>query len=444
MQAITASGAGGVSSSTALDQTYRKIMWRIMPVVMVLWLVAFLDRQNIGFATLTMSKDLDLTAAAFGLAGGMFFLGYVFWEIPSNLALTRFGARKTITRIAVLWGISNAAMMFTNSAFMLYVLRFLLGSFEAGLFPGVLLYMTFWMPAERRSAMVGWFASMGAVAGIIGGPLAGYILTGMAGLGGYAGWQWLFLVEGLLSVVVGVVSWFFIHDLPETAPWLSSGEKTALAADLARDSEVMSHRKESFWPTLVSPIIWILVLGQVANNYCYTGLTIWGPTMMKDAGLTDPRTIGWIVSGISLVTFVGMVAIGYSSNRFNDTKFHFGVAALLSALGMVVVATGASSTNLVVLGLLWAQTFSGCAIAAFWAIPSRVFARMALIVGLAFISAMGNIGGFFGSSVLGVIRDMSGSYSGGFYVMAAIYVVAGLLVAAVIVDRATAKTKAFS
>jgi len=204
----------------------------------------------------------------------------------------------------------------------------------------------------------------------------------------------------------------------------------------------MDHRKESFWPVLVAPIIWILVLGQLANNYCYTGLTIWGPTMMKEAGLTDVRTIGWIVSGISLLTFIGMVVVGYSSDRFNDTKRHYTICAVLSALGMITVALGSSSTTTVVGGLFWAQMFSGCAIAAFWAIPSRVFARMAMVVGLAFISAMGNIGGFFGASVLGIIREWTGSYAGGFYAMAALYVIAGLLIASFVTDRGAERSAA--
>lgn len=438
MTAEAMSASGG--DAAALNRTYVKIMWRIMPMVLILWLTAFIDRTNIGFAmSNTMPADLGLSRFTTGLASSMFFLGYIIWEIPSNLALTKWGAKRTLTRIAVLWGIANSLMMFAGNGYWLGFFRFLLGSFEAGLFPGVLLYMTFWLPSERRAKMVGWFASMGGLAGFVGAFLYPIIVNNLTGVGGFAGWRWLFMIEGLITIVCGIVAWFVIVDGPDEARWLSDSEKAALKADLAREAEVMSHRKEKFMPQLATIVLWVLVLGQLTNNYCFTAVSTWGPLMVKEAGIGDPSSIGSIFKIISLLTFVVMVVIGYSSDFFNDTKRHYAAVAFLSAVGMVVVALAPSTPGVVIPGLAVATAFSGAAVAAFWAIPSRVYARMAIVVGFAFVSSAGNVGGFFSSSVLGFIRDEAGSYAGAFYFMAALYVFAGVMVLIFISDRASAK-----
>src|SRR3954452_14339546 len=256
VQASTAPILVARSPSAALDEAYRKVTWRLIPFLMVLWILAWIDRVNIGFAKLQMLSDLKFSETVYGLGAGIFFLGYFFFEVPSNLLLEKIGARKTIARITILWGICCIAMMFVTTPGMFYLLRFLLGVFEAGFYPGVILFLTYWYPTERRAKAFGLFMSASALAGVIGGPMAGTIMTGLAGANGWAGWQWVFLLEGIPSVIAGIVTLLYLTDKPEQAHWLTEEEKHLIQEDLKRDRAALGSREHRIMVALRDPRVW--------------------------------------------------------------------------------------------------------------------------------------------------------------------------------------------
>lgn len=232
----------------ALNATYRKVAWRLLPFLMALWILAWIDRVNIGFAKLQMLSELRFSETVYGLGAGIFFLGYFLFEVPSNLLLERIGAKRTIARITVLWGITCIAMMWVTTPLMFYILRFLLGVFEAGFYPGVILYLTYWFPTGRRAKAFGLFMSASAFAGVIGGPMAGNLMTGLQGVNGWSGWQWVFLIEGIPSVIAGIVTLLYLTDRPEEAGhWLDQNERQMLIADLARDRGALSGREHNMF-----------------------------------------------------------------------------------------------------------------------------------------------------------------------------------------------------
>src|SRR5215475_9852292 len=230
-------------STPSLDAAYDKVTWRLIPFLMALWILAWLDRVNIGFAKLQMLSDLKFSEAVYGLGAGIFFLGYFFFEVPSNLLLQKIGARKTIMRITIGWGLTSIAMMFVTTPAMFYALRFLLGVFEAGFYPGIILYLTYWFPNDRRATAFGTFMSASAFAGVIGGPLAGTIMTGMHGVNGWAGWQWVLLLEGIPSVIAGIATYFYLTDKPQDAQWLAARERELVHADMERDRQSLGDRE---------------------------------------------------------------------------------------------------------------------------------------------------------------------------------------------------------
>jgi len=254
---LTLPSGGG---SSALDDTYRAITWRLIPFLFVLWVLAWIDRVNIGFVKLTMLDDLKWSDAIYGLGAGIFFLGYFFFEVPSNLLLQRIGARKTIARITMGWGVVCVAMMFVKTPAMFYFLRFLMGVFEAGFYPGIILYLTYWYPSERRAKAFGMFMSASGVAGVIGGPLAGLVMNGLHGVNGWAGWQWVFLIEGVPSVIASVVTWYYLTDRPAQAQWLTPAQRQLVENDLARDGAALGHREDSLLSALKSGRLWLLIL----------------------------------------------------------------------------------------------------------------------------------------------------------------------------------------
>src|SRR4051812_40345823 len=284
VQASTAPILVARSPSAALDEAYRKVTWRLIPFLMVLWILAWIDRVNIGFAKLQMLSDLKFSETVYGLGAGIFFLGYFFFEVPSNLLLEKIGARKTIARITILWGICCIAMMFVTTPGMFYLLRFLLGVFEAGFYPGVILYLTYWYPTVRRARAFGLFMSASALAGVIGGPLAGWIMTHMNTVNGWSGWQWVFLLEGIPSIIMGFVTWAYLTDKPEQAGWLSDDEKRIVRQELDKDRQTLGAREHSILSSLKDPRIWILVLVYFCIIAANSSLTFFAPTLVKGLG----------------------------------------------------------------------------------------------------------------------------------------------------------------
>lgn len=414
-----------------LDATYQKIVWRLIPFLMVLWILAWIDRVNIGFVKLTMLDALEWSEAVYGLGAGVFFLGYFFFEVPSNLLLQRIGAKKTIMRITIGWGITSIVMMFVKTPGMFYFLRFLLGVFEAGFYPGIILYLTFWFPNDRRAKAFGMFMSASALAGVIGGPLAGAIMNNLDGVNGWQGWQWVFLLEGIPSVLAGVVTYFYLTDKPEQATWLTSRERELVRADLERDANAFGPREHSMLASLKNSRIWLMILIFFCIIAANSSLTFYGPTLVKEVGFTNPLTVGWIMSAAYLCGAAGMIYNGFHSDRHNEARWHCGLAAALGAGSLLVVAFVLETSPLLTLfALTLAIVGTMSAIPVFWQMPSRFLSGAAAAGGVALINSIANLAGFGAPWMLGIIKTNTGSLTAGLYVVAAVEICATLLILA--------------
>ena len=417
------------SPATALDETYRRITWRLIPFLFALWVLAWVDRVNVGFVKLTMLDELGWSEAIYGLGAGIFFLGYFFFEVPSNLLLQRIGARKTIARITLGWGVVCVWMMFTSSPTMFYVLRFLMGVFEAGFYPGVILYLTYWFPSERRAKAFGMFMSASAVAGMIGGPLAGSIMNGLHGVNGWSGWQWVFLIEGVPSILAAGVTWWYLTDRPSQAQWLSAAQRKLVEDDLARDAAALGPRESSLLGSLKEGRLWLLILVFFCVIAANSSLTFFGPTVVKEAGFTNPATVGWIMSISYLFGAIGMVANGLHSDRGNEARLHCAVAAALGALGLVLTAVFLKShPTLALVAQTLAIVGTMSAIPVFWQLPGRFLAGAAAAGGVALINSIANLAGFGAPFMLGIIKTQTGGLAPGLLIVAAVEVCATVLI----------------
>lgn len=409
------------NQSAALDAAYSKVAWRLIPFLMVLWILAWIDRVNIGFAKLQMLNELKFSETVYGLGAGIFFLGYFFFEVPSNLLLEKIGAKKTIARITIGWGLTCIAMMFVTTPAMFYFLRFLLGVFEAGFYPGVILYLTYWFPTGRRAKAFGLFMSASALAGVLGGPIAGTLMSGMQGVNGWAGWQWVFLIEGIPSVIAGIVTLFYLTDRPEKAGhWLSAEERHLIAQDLERDRAGLGPREHNMFAALRNPRIWQFVLIFFCIIMANSALTFFGPTLVREVGFTSPAAVGWIMSAIYLCGAAGMILNGIHSDRQKEVRLHCGLAALAASAALVVLGLlvpGSPVPALLALGVAVVGTMS--AIPVFWQMPNRVLAGAAAAAGVAFINSIANLAGFAAPYLMGAIKDSTGSLSYGLWIVAA-------------------------
>lgn len=420
-------------ATTELDGVYRKIFRRIVPFLMLLWVLAWIDRVNIGFIKLTMLDDLKWSEAVYGLGAGIFFLGYFFFEVPSNLLLQKIGARKTIMRITIGWGLTSIAMMFVTTPAMFYALRFLLGVFEAGFYPGIILYLTYWFPNDRRATAFGTFMSASAFAGVIGGPLAGTIMNGMHGVNGWAGWQWVLLLEGIPSVIAGFVTYFYLTDKPQDANWLTAKERDLVLDDLERDRQVLGDREHGMLAALKNGRIWLLILIFFCIIAANSSLTFYGPTLVKEIGFTSPVTVGWIMAAAYLCGAAGMIWNGYHSDRHGEARHHCALAAALGACSLVIVAAFLQqSAAVVLLALTLAIVGTMSAIPVFWQMPNRFLTGTAAAGGVALINSIANLAGFGAPWMLGLIKDGTGSLAPGLYVVAAVEICATILILALV------------
>lgn len=430
---MTSHAASGASSSSSeLDTAYRKIFFRLIPFLMLLWVLAWIDRVNIGFIKLTMLDDLKWTEAVYGLGAGIFFLGYFFFEVPSNLLLQKIGAKKTIMRITIGWGLTSIATMFVTSPGMFYFLRFLLGVFEAGFYPGIILYLTYWFPNDRRAKAFGMFMSASAFAGVIGGPLAGTIMTTLNGVNGWTGWQWVLLIEGIPSVLAGIATFFYLTDKPGQALWLTERQRQLVQVDLERDRQALGNREHSMLGALKDGKIWLLILIFFCIIAANSSLTFYGPTLVKEVGFTNPLTVGWIMAAAYLCGAAGMIWNGFHSDRHQESRYHCAIAAALGACSLLVVALalGKSPAIVVLLGLALAIVGTMSAIPVFWQMPNRFLAGTAAAGGVALINSIANLAGFGAPWMLGLIKTATGSLAPGLYVVAAVEVCATVLILA--------------
>jgi D-galactonate transporter len=423
----------GPAAQPELEQTYKKILFRLIPFLMVLWILAWIDRVNIGFVKLTMLDDLKWSEAIYGLGAGIFFLGYFFFEVPSNLLLQKIGAKKTIMRITIGWGLTSIAMMFVKTPEMFYFLRFLLGVFEAGFYPGIILYLTYWFPNDRRAKAFGMFMSASALAGVIGGPLAGWIMTSLNGVNGWAGWQWVFLIEGIPSVIAGIVTYYYLTDRPEQAHWLTARERQLVHDDLERDHQALGDREHSMLASLRDSKIWILIAIYFCIIAANSSLTFYGPTLVKEVGFTSPLAVGWIMAAAYLCGAAGMIYNGFRSDKHQESRWHCGLAAALGAVSLLVIAVMLERSAAVVLvALTLAIVGTMSAIPVFWQMPNRFLSGTAAAGGVALINSIANLAGFGAPFMLGMIKTQTGSLAPGLYVVAAVEACAMLLILALI------------
>jgi D-galactonate transporter len=419
---------GNTSLSVTADDVYPKIGRRIVPLLTLLFVAAWLDRVNIGFAKLQMQHDLALSNAAFGFGAGIFFIGYLIFEVPSNLLLERIGARKTMARIAILWGITTMATMFVKSPVSFYILRFLLGAFEAGLYPGVILFLTYWFPQRRRAQMVGFFMTSVPIAGILGGPVGGWIMGRMGGVAGYANWQWLFVLEGLPSIVLGIVTLFYLDDKPNQARWLSADEKRAVIADLQKDIPQASERKHKLRDAMKMPQVWLLALIYFCLVSANPTLGFWSPTIIKGMGVHSDLTIGLLAALPYSVGVVVTILVGRHSDRHLERRYHCGLATLAAAIGLVLIGVLASHPVLSFLALILAVAGVLSAFAPFWQIPTMMLAGSAAAGGIALINSFGNLSGFVGPYLVGWLKDVTGTTATGLYAVAGFEILCTVLI----------------
>jgi ACS family tartrate transporter-like MFS transporter len=387
--------------------------------------VAYIDRVNIGFAALQMNEDLGLSDAMYGFGAGIFFVGYAMFEVPSNLILARIGPRLWITRIMVTWGALSVAMMWARSPESFYVLRFLLGVAEAGFFPGIIYYLCDWFPQKQRARAVAWFMTAIPMATVIGGPLAGFLL-GLDGRGGLAGWQWLFLVEGLPAVILGVVVLFYLDDKPEDARWLRDDEKAWLVREIRSEQARARERHQvGILAALAHPVVWVLGFINLVLQTGSYGLALWVPQIIKGFGGLTNLEVGFIAAVPFAFAAVGMVLIGRSSDRSGERFWHLAVTLFVAALGFAASALVKSPLPALALLTVTAVADLGGR-GPFWALPSRFLAGSASAAGIALINTFGAIGGFVGPNIIGVMKGVTDDYTGGLMLLAGIVLMGAL------------------
>lgn len=409
----------------------RRVTLRLIPLLFCCYIVAYIDRINVGFAKLhlqgALGVDPDVFNSVFGFGAGLFFVGYFLFEVPSNLVLHRIGARIWIARIMIVWGLVSASFMFVKDVASFYALRFLLGAAEAGFFPGVILYITFWYPPAERARMIALFATGAVAAGVVGSPISGALLE-MDGMLGLAGWQWLFLLEGLPAVFLGLVVLIYLPNGPRDASWLSAEEKNWIASRVTASAPAGAGH--SLRDCFASPIVWLLCMIYFLRNVGTYGYEMWLPTIVKNATGQSDAMVGLINGLPYLAAGVTMYLVGRSSDRTGERRGHMAGGALLATAGFALAAT-AKTPLLAITGLVLAFSGSKASLPPFWALSTQFLKGAAAAGGIALINSVGNLGGFFGPYLVGVIKDKTGSNSGGLILLGACYVGVAILAFAV-------------
>lgn len=391
-------------------RTYRRIGWRIMPFLLLCYVVSFLDRVNLSFAKLQFMQDLGFSDAVYGLGAGIFYLSYVIFEVPSNLYMQRVGARATLMRIMMLWGAITSLMFLVSTPTQLYIARFALGAAEAGFFPGVILYLTYWFPSAYRARMMSIFLMGIPVSGLLGGPIAGWIMHDLAGLFGLRGWQLLFVLEGLPAVVLGVAAWFVLGENVKSVQWLSPHEKAIVTSQLELEQrQPATHGRAWMREVLGDPRMYAAILGYFAITCATVAISFWVPTIIKTLEVADVRVIGWLSALPYLAATIGLWAIGRHSDRTQERRWHTALSLIGSAAGFMLLGQVSQSLPLTLAMLAVAATGLYGAIPVFWAIPTAYLSRTAAPGGIALISSIGCLGAFSSTAIIGAVKSLTGS-----------------------------------
>ena len=420
----SAYAAGPTASVQISAVTLRKVTWRLIPFLFILYVIAWLDRVNVGFAGLQMNADLGFSSTVFGFGSGIFFLGYCLFEIPSNIILERVGARLWISRIMVTWGLISAALMFVQTPATFYLLRFLLGVAEAGFFPGVIYYLSLWYPAAHRARAIAAFMSAVPVSGLIGGPLSGALLE-LDGLHGLAGWQWLFLLEGLPAVIMGTSVLFYLKDRPETSQWLTPAERDWLVETLAAERKACELRP-NIRVALTDLTIWKLGFIFLLVAAGFYGYSFWAPLVIKSlTGLSNFK-VGLVLGAISAVTIVGMLLNSYHSDRTGERALHIAVPLSVMAVGLIGCAL-LRQPFLAIFALALVPLGHCASYGPFWSTPTQFLTGQAAAAGIALMTVIANVGSFAGPTLIGVLKAKTGTHTVAFALLGGLAVIAALL-----------------
>jgi MFS transporter, ACS family, phthalate transporter len=406
-------------TSHAMGHVYRKITLRLVPFLFLCYVLNYIDRVNISFAALQFRQDLGISAAAYGFGVGIFFVGYILFEIPSNLLMQRSGARRTIMRIMVLWGLVSISTLFVTSATQFYVVRALLGVAEAGFFPGVVFYLTLWFPSALRGRIMSMFVLAIAVSGVIGGPVSGLIMTAMADFAGLHGWQWLFLIEGIPPVIVGIVAYFYLNDGPEQANWLDADEKRYVIANLAVETAARESKQHgSFRQAIHDPRLYAAAAAWFTLAWCGSVINYWSPTIIRNSGISSTFTVGLLSAIPYAVGAIGMLLINRHSDLKLERRWHYAISVLLAALAVALLPSVANDWRLAiaVLAVLTIGYLAGVAL--FWSIPTAYLSKTASAGSIALISSIGQCGGLTAPNIIGWTQQVTGDFAVGFYTIA--------------------------
>ncbi|EKU68322.1 transporter, major facilitator family protein [Acinetobacter pittii] len=406
---------------------YRKIAFRLMPFLMLCYFCAYLDRVNVGFAKLQMMSDLQFSEAVYGLGAGIFFIGYFLCEVPSNIVLHKVGARRWIARIMITWGILSGCFAFVQTEWQFYTLRFLLGVAEAGLAPGLLLYLTYWFPSYRRARMtVLWFIAI-PISGMIGGPLSGLIMDRMSGVHGWFGWQWMFVIEAIPTVIVGLLVLAVLKDSVQDANWLTQDEKNLVKQELAQDNQ---HKEghasvkefiadKRLW--LLAGIYFCVVMGQYA-------ITFWLPTLIRNSGISDNWHIGLLTSLPYMCAIVVMILAGRSGDHFQERRWHLIIPMCAGAIALTFATLFASNLTLSLICLCIAASGVLTASSLFWMLPTNFLGGVSAAAGIAAVNSFANLAGFCSPYLIGWVTTNTGSNAIGMFLITAVLIFGASLV----------------
>ena len=423
--------------STSFEEaTYLKVTWRLIPLLLLCYIVAYLDRVNVGFAKLQMAGELGFSDAVYGLGAGMFFIGYFFFEVPSNIILHRVGARVWIARIMVTWGIVSGGMMFIQTETQFYVMRFLLGLAEAGFFPGIILYLTYWYPSHRRARIVSMFMTGIPLAGVIGGPLSGWIMKSWDQVNGLHGWQWMFLLEAIPSVLIGVVVYFYLDDRITSAKWLKDEERDLLQKRIEEEESDKEH--VPMMQVFKSGRMWTMSAIYFTMAMSLYGVSFWLPTIIKGMGVTDNFEIGMLSSLPWIASVFSMLLFARSADKMRERRWHVIVPMLMGSTGLILSVLLSSNHYLSFAALILACMGIVSAIPLFWSLPTAFLVGAGAAAGIAAINSIANLAGFLAPYLVGWLKQLTSSTDSGMYMLAAALVIGAaitLMVPAKLVNR---------
>ncbi|WP_293975278.1 MFS transporter [Sphingomonas sp.] len=421
-------GRASVTDEVRL-RVYNRIAWRFLPLLLLGYLFANIDRVNVAFAKLQMSGAIGLTEAMYGFGAGIFFISYALTEIPSNMILHRVGARLWLARIMIVWGLISAATMFVQTPVQFYSIRFVLGIAEAGFYPGALLFMTYWFPSRLRAQAIAVMILGSTLASMIGSPLSGAIMGYMNGLAGLAGWQWVFVIEGLPATILGIVLIVRLRNGPADAEWLDADEKALVIADLAAEAQAHIHAgRHRFSSAFRNPNIWCVIVANFANLSTLYGIQFWLPTVIQKLGGTSVFSTGLIAAGLALIPCFVLFANARHSDRTRERRWHATFGFALSAAGLYLAGASNGNVYFTLMGLVMASSGQVICSNTIFTLPGTFVTGAAAAAGFALITTLGNLAGYTMPYLFGVLRESTGGFSAGFYAMAAVALVGAVAI----------------